>query len=167
MNRPRGRWWTFAGRRVRRLLISLWILVTASFLMIQLVPGDPVRAALGTSAPAELVASRRAQLGLDDPLLSQYLRYLKDLFTGDLGESILTQLPVADTIVQRLLGTLSLALPAFLLTFAVAIPVGVAMAVVTRRGRRRRAELTFVGTSIVLSRSRSSSSPSHWSRWSR
>ncbi len=150
-NRARGRWTRFALRRARRLLVSLWILVTASFLMIQLVPGDPVRAALGTSAPAELVASRRAQLGLDDPLLDQYLTYLKSLFTGDLGESILTQLPVADTIGQRLLATLSLALPAFLITFAIAIPVGVVMAVATRRGRRRRTELTFLGSSIVLS----------------
>ena len=141
----------FALRRARRLLVSLWILVTASFLMIQLVPGDPVRAALGTSAPAELVASRRAQLGLDEPLLDQYLTYLRSLFAGDLGESILTQLPVADTIGQRLLATLSLALPAFLITFAIAIPVGVVMAVATRRGRRRRTELTFLGSSIVLS----------------
>lgn len=149
--RARGRWGTFALRRTRRLLVSLWVLVTASFLMIQLVPGDPVRAALGTNAPAELVANRRAQLGLDDPLLTQYLDYLRSLATGDLGESILTQLPVAETIAQRLLATLALALPAFVLTFAIAIPVGVAMAVATRRGRRRRTELTFLGTSIVLS----------------
>lgn len=148
--RVRGRWGRFALRRARRLLVSLWILVTASFLMIQLVPGDPVRAALGTSAPAELVAARREQLGLDDPLLHQYLAYLRDLVAGDLGESILTQLSVADTIGQRLLATLSLALPAFVITFAIAVPVGVAMAVATRRGRRRRTELTFVGTSIVL-----------------
>ncbi|KRA38916.1 peptide ABC transporter permease [Nocardioides sp. Root614] len=146
----RGHWGRFAARRARRLLVSLWILVTASFLMIQLVPGDPVRAALGTSAPADLVASRRSQLGLDEPLLNQYLGYLQNLLTGDLGESILTQLPVAETIGQRLLATLSLALPAFVLTFAIAVPVGVVMAVATRRGRRRRTELTFVGTSIVL-----------------
>lgn len=148
--RPSARWRRFALRRARRLLVSLWILVTASFLMIQLVPGDPVRAALGTSAPPELVATRREQLGLDEPLLRQYLTYLGDLFRGDLGESILTQLSVAETIGQRLLATLSLALPAFAITFAIAVPVGVAMAVATRRGRRRRTELTFVGTSIVL-----------------
>lgn len=119
--------------------------------MIQLVPGEPVRAALGTSAPAELVAERRAQLGLDDSLLNQYVEYLQNLFTGDLGESILTQLPVAETIGQRLSATLALALPAFVVTFAIAVPVGVALAVATRRGRRRRTELTFVGSSIVLS----------------
>lgn len=148
--RPSARWRRFALRRARRLLVSLWILVTASFLMIQLVPGDPVRAALGTSAPPELVATRREQLGLDEPLLRQYLTYLGGLLRGDLGESILTQLSVADTIGQRLLATLSLALPAFVITFAIAVPVGVAMAVATRRGRRRRTELGFVGASIVL-----------------
>lgn len=130
--------------------MSLWVLVTASFLMIHLVPGDPVRAALGSTAPADLVATRRAQLGLDDPLLAQYLHYLQNLFTGDLGESIATQLPVAETIGQRLPATVSLAFPAFLITFVIAIVVGVAVAVATRQGRRRRTELRFVGASVVL-----------------
>lgn len=130
--------------------MSLWVLVTASFLMIHLVPGDPVRTALGPTAPAELVASRRAQLGLEDPLLEQYLNFFRNLLTGDLGESVITQLPVAQTIGQRLPATLSLAVPAFLLTVAIAVPLGVAVAVATRRGRRRRSELGFVGASVVL-----------------
>ena len=54
--------------------------------MIHLVPGDPVRAALGPTTPAGLVNARREALGLNDPLWLQYLHYLQGLFTGDLGD---------------------------------------------------------------------------------
>src|SRR4249919_793522 len=107
-------WLGFGVRRLGRLLISLWVLVTASFLMIHLIPGDPVRAALGPTAPAALVASQRQALGLDDPIWQQYLDYLHGLFTGDLGTSFISQLPVADVVTQRLWATVSLALLAFL-----------------------------------------------------
>ncbi|WP_426565122.1 ABC transporter permease [Angustibacter sp. McL0619] len=147
---PGGRWTRFVLRRTGRLLVSLWVLVTASFLMIHLVPGDPVRAALGLTAPADLVAAKREALGLNDPLLTQYVHYVSDLLHGDLGESIVSQLPVSQTISQRLPATASLALLAFVVAVAVAIPLGVAVAVATRRGRRRRTELAFASTSVVL-----------------
>jgi peptide/nickel transport system permease protein len=131
-------------------VVSLWALVTASFLMIHFVPGDPVRAALGLTAPPELVAARRASLGLDDPLLTQYLNYLVNLFHGDLGESIQTEIPVWDTIAQRLPATASLAVLAFVAAVVISIPLGVVVAVATRRGRRRRTELAFAGSSVVL-----------------
>src|SRR6185369_13904170 len=86
-------WVRFGVRRLGRLLISLWVLVTASFLMIHLIPGDPVRAALGPTAPADLVAAKREALGLNDSLLVQYVHYLQNLFTGDLGTSLVSQLP--------------------------------------------------------------------------
>lgn len=145
-----GRWTRFALRRGGRLLVSLFVLVTAAFLMIHLVPGDPVRAALGMTAPAELVEARRQELGLDDPLLTQYLHYLGGLFRGDLGESIQTQLPVGETIGRRLGATVSLGLLAFALALLVAVPLGVAVAVATRRGRRQRTALGFSSTSVVL-----------------
>src|SRR5690606_28386215 len=89
------RWPRFILRRGGRLLVSLWVLITASFLMIHLVPGDPVRSALGPTASVEIVEARRATLGLDDPIWEQYIRYLQGVFTGDLGVSIGSQLPVA------------------------------------------------------------------------
>ena len=130
--------------------MSLWVLVTVSFLMIHLVPGDPVRAALGMTAPTQLVEAKRQALGLDDPLLTQYVHYLGNLLHADLGESITTQLPVSETISQRLPATASLAVLAFLVAIAVAVPLGVAVAAATRRGRRRRTELAFAGGSVVL-----------------
>jgi peptide/nickel transport system permease protein len=143
-------WARFAVRRLGRLLVSLWVLVTAAFLMIHLIPGDPVRGALGPTAPADLVANRRAALGLDDPIWQQYLHYLRGLFTGDLGTSLITQLPVSDVISQRLPPTLQLALLAFVAAVAVAVPLGVTMGVLTRRGHGRRTELAFTTTSVVL-----------------
>jgi len=143
-------WSRFALRRAGRLLVALWVLVTASFLMIHLVPGDPVRSALGPTAPAALVAERRAALGLDDPLLTQYLAYLKNLFGGDLGTSILTRLPVSEVVGQRLPATLALAALAFLAAVLIAVPVGVVVGVLTRRGHGRRTEAAFSSGSIVL-----------------
>lgn len=143
-------WVRFGVRRLGRLLVSLWVLVTASFLMLHLIPGDAVRAALGPTAPPDLVASTRADMGLDDPLLVQYLHYLQNLLHGDLGTSLISRLPVSDIIAQRLPATLQLALLGFLLAVLVAVPLGVTMGVLTRRGHGRRTELAFTTTSVVL-----------------
>lgn len=144
------RWPRFILRRSGRLLVSLWVLITASFLMIHLVPGDPVRAALGPTASAEIVEARRATLGLDDPIWEQYIRYLHGVLTGDLGVSIGSQLPVADTIAQRLPATAALAGLAFLLAVVIAIPLGVGVAIATQRGRARGLELGFSSSSVLL-----------------
>src|SRR3954467_9379263 len=125
-------WVRFGVRRLGRLLVSMWVLVTASFLMIHLIPGDPVRAALGPTAPATLVAAKREEMGLDDPILVQYWHYLQHLFTGDLGTSVVSRLPVSEIVAQRLPATLALALLAFLVAIAVAVPMGVLMGVLTR-----------------------------------
>ncbi|MEV6235127.1 ABC transporter permease [Lentzea sp. NPDC051838] len=143
-------WLPFARRRAVRFLTSLWVLVTAAFLMIHLIPGDPVREALGITASPDVVQARREALGLNDSLVTQYLRYLGDLFAGDLGVSLVSGTPVADLIGDRLPATVQLAVSAFLVVVVVAVPVGVVMAVLTRGGRRRGAELGFTSTSVVL-----------------
>ncbi|WP_410604775.1 ABC transporter permease [Amycolatopsis sp. lyj-90] len=147
---PANPWVRYGIRRFGRLLGSLWVLVTASFLMLHLIPGDPVRGALGPTAPAELVEARREALGFNDPIFDQYLAYLKRLFTGDFGTSLGSQLPVADILAQRLPATLTLAAFAFLTAVVIAIPLGVTMGVLTRRGRGRRAELAFTTGSVVV-----------------
>jgi peptide/nickel transport system permease protein len=146
-----NRWVRFTTRRAGRLIVSLWVLVTAAFLMIHLVPGDPVRAALGPTAPPELVAQWRKDLGLDLPLWEQYVHYLQGLFTGDLGNSIVTRVPVLDIIVQRLPATASLAVFAFLAAVVIGVPIGVGVAVMTHRGRGRGAELGFASGSVFVS----------------
>src|ERR1700733_10813455 len=136
-------WLRFTARRLGQLLVSAIVLVTASFLIIHLVPGDPVRASLGLSAPQQLVNARRAQLGLNDPLWLQYLHYLRDLCTGKLGTSIDSGLPVSQVIGQRLPFTLELAGYSFAVAVIVAVPLGLVLGVLTRGGRRRGTELAL------------------------
>lgn len=146
----RSPWLEYAARRAVRFFVSLWVLLSASFLMIHLIPGDPVRLALGRSAPIETVLMRRQELGLDDPLLTQYLNFFKGVFTGDLGVSMISGLPVAQIIGNRLPASLELAAAAFVLILVLSVPIGTAMAILTRGGRRPRSELTFATTTITI-----------------
>ncbi|MEE6263801.1 ABC transporter permease [Plantactinospora sonchi] len=143
-------WLRFGARRLGRLLVSVWVLVTAAFLMIHLIPGDPVRASLGSTAPLSLVNERRAALGLDDPLWLQYLRYLRNLLSGELGTSMTSGLPVSQVVGDRLPATVELGVAASALAVLVAVPLGLAMAALTRNGRRRHLELGFTSSSVVL-----------------
>ncbi|WP_420814346.1 ABC transporter permease [Jiangella ureilytica] len=142
-------WARFLLRRTGRLLVSLAVLVTLAFLMIHLIPGDPVRAALGVTAPPDLVEARREALGLNDPIGVQLADYVRALFAGDLGTSMTSGVSVSETIGQRLPATASLAVAAFVVVMLAAVPLGLAMAVLTRGGRRRGAELGFTSTSAV------------------
>lgn len=143
-------WTGFAARRIGRLVVSIWVLVSASFLMIHLIPGDPVRSALGATAPAALVEARREALGLNDPLWLQYFHYLQGLLSGNLGTSMTSDLPVAQVIGERFPATFELAGLAFMLAVLIAVPLGALMGVLTRGGRRRRTELAFTSTSILV-----------------
>ncbi|MDR3070584.1 MAG: ABC transporter permease [Propionibacteriaceae bacterium] len=143
-------WVRFALRRTGQLLVSLWVLITAAFAMIHLIPGDPVRSSLGLTASQELVETTRQNLGLNDPLPLQYWHFLQGLVTGDLGMSITSRLPVAEIVATRFAATAQLALSAFALSVVVAVPIGVAVAVRTRQGRGRVLDLGFAGTSVVL-----------------
>ncbi|HEY4019837.1 MAG TPA: ABC transporter permease [Pseudonocardiaceae bacterium] len=140
----------FAARRLTRFVVSLWVLLTAAFGMIYLIPGDPVRASLGMTASQALVNQRRHALGLDQPLLVQYWHYLTGVLTGNFGTSLASRLPVSQVIAQRLPATLELAGGAFGLAVLISIPLGTLMGVLTRGGRARRTELAFTTTSVIL-----------------
>jgi peptide/nickel transport system permease protein len=126
------------------------LLLTATFAMIHLVPGDPVRASLGTTAPPQLVEAKRAQLGLDKPLWQQYGDYVGRAVHGDFGTSLTSGEPVTDIVREKLPTTLKLAGLAFVFALLVAIPLGVLMAALTRDGRGRYTELAFTTTSGVM-----------------
>ncbi len=138
--RPRIR---FLIRRLGHLLGSLAVLVTLSFAMIHLIPGDPVRIALGPKAPLELIRARKHSLWLDRPLPTQFGHYLQGLLTGDLGTSISAKLPVSGIIADRLPNTVQLAGMAFVVIMALSVPLGMVAAVLTRDGRRGGTELAF------------------------
>lgn len=140
----------FVVRRLARALVSLLVLMTISFAMIHLIPGDPVRAALGPLAPQRLVNQRRAELGLNLPLYEQYWHYLRDLLNGNLGTSIVSDLPVSQIISQRLPNSAAIAGIAFLVIMLLSLPLGMIAAVFTRDGRGRRTELAFTTTTGLL-----------------
>ena len=113
-------------------LPALWLVLTLVFLMIHIVPGDPVEQMLGEgAAPGEVVQLRHA-LGLDQPVLKQYGHYLNQLAHGDLGQSFKFQAPVRRIIFERYPATLSLAFLALVVCAGIAIPAGVIAAY--RRG---------------------------------
>jgi len=105
---------------------------TLVFLLIHLVPGDPVEAMLGEGARPADRAALTAALGLDRPLGEQYLSYLARLSRLDLGQSFVYQRPVADLLAERLPATLTLAAVALGLALLLAVPLGVLAA--CRRG---------------------------------
>jgi ABC-type dipeptide/oligopeptide/nickel transport system permease component len=114
-------------------LPALWLVLTLVFLMIHIVPGDPVEQMLGEgAAPGELTQLRHA-LGLDQPLLMQYGHYLAQVTRGDLGQSFKFQAPVRRIIFERYPATLSLAFLALLVCATIAVPAGVLAAY--KRGR--------------------------------
>ncbi|GAA1517772.1 ABC transporter permease [Agromyces terreus] len=116
--------------RVLGMLAILLVLSFIVFSMMYLAPGDLVKTLLGNRpASPEAVAAIREQYHLDDPFLVQYFTWLGGVLTGDLGESIRLQVPVADAIASRLPVTLALCAVAFVLALAVSIPLGVASAV--------------------------------------
>ncbi|MEU9099919.1 ABC transporter permease [Streptomyces sp. NPDC048361] len=130
-------------RHLLRLAVSLAVLVVASFAMIHLIPGDPLRQMLGPTAPKELVDQRRAAMGLDASLPVQFAHYVHQLVTGDLGTSFFSSQPVGDIVAQGLPNTLSLAVLATFVALAVAIPLGMWGAVRTHRGRGPATEAAF------------------------
>jgi peptide/nickel transport system permease protein len=138
-------------RRLVRFAVSLVVLVLASFAMIHLIPGDPVRASLGPAAPIELIEARTAALGLDQPVLTQLTTYVSGLLSGDMGTSFLTGEPVSEVIAARLPNTLALALLATVIALLAAIPLGMWAAVRTENGRNRGTEAAFgSATSTVV-----------------
>jgi len=118
---------------IRRLLSFIPVLlgvVTISFMLIRLLPGDPAALMLAKSgASAEQVAALRAELGLDQPLLTQYLQYLGDVVRGDLGVSIWERRPVLTMIAEQLPSTLELAVAALLISIVVGTTLGILSAV--------------------------------------
>jgi ABC-type dipeptide/oligopeptide/nickel transport system permease component len=123
--------WTALRRilwRVVKTLPVLWVVVTVVFLMIHLVPGDPIVQMLGDGATASDIAGLRHAYGLDVPLGEQYVRYWRGLVHGDLGQSLRLHDSVLHLILQRYPYTLALTVAAVLLGVGLAIPAGVASA---------------------------------------
>ncbi len=143
----------FIFKRIGIALLLLYAVSTIVFILIHIMPGDPVLLMLGTDSSPDpaAVESLRSELGLDKPILVQYVNYLKNLLTGDLGNSYSEKLPVLKAIGSRIPRTLELALAALLLACIVGIPLGILAAL--RRGKLSDFLMTALasfGTSVPV-----------------
>jgi peptide/nickel transport system permease protein len=132
-------------KRVLALVPVLGVVAVVVFLLIHLTPGDPAAVILGPEASAADVAALRAQLGLNDPLYLQFLRWVGGLLQGDLGESLFIRQPVTDVLADALGPTLSLAIMAELLALVIAVPAGI----VAARRRGTTVDRAFMGGALL------------------
>jgi len=123
----------YLSLRVLYTLPAVWLVVSIVFLLIHLVPGDPILQMLGEGAPAADVEATRHLYGLDRPLGEQYLHYWKGVLRGDLGPSLRFNQSVSKMIAQRYPYTLELTLASLLVAIVLSIPAGVRSA--QRRNR--------------------------------
>ena len=123
----------FLGGRLAVLLMTLAAASVIVFVIVQVVPGDPVRYMMGLQARPDSVAAVRRELGLDAAPLVRYLHWMSGLVRGDFGVSYTYRVPVSDLIAERLALSVPLALFALILSAAAAFPLGLVAA--ARRGR--------------------------------
>src|SRR6185436_12434902 len=136
---------------VRRLLFTIPMLLVMSvvvFLIIRLVPGDPVRTMLGFRATEENVATLRGQLGLDRSLIEQYFNWAGALLRGDLGQDIVTHAPLSELLLQRLPVTFELTALSMLLAVLVGVPLGIRAATGGRWTRTLTEGFVVFGISV-------------------
>ena len=112
-------------KRVIGMVAVMFIVLSTVFVIVRLAPGDPAAMMLGPEATPEDAAELRAKLGLDQPIPVQYLTFLGQMATGDLGESIFFNQPVLDIMAQRAEPTIFLTLFSIVIAVAIALPVGV------------------------------------------
>jgi peptide/nickel transport system permease protein len=140
-------------RRLAGMLAVMLIVAAIVFVIARVVPGDPAAVMLGSAATPEDVAALRSRLGLDQPLLAQFIIYLRQIVTLDLGQSIFLNQPVAQALAQRAELTATLTLMAAGIAVLIGVPVGLLSAV--RRG-------TGLDQTVVAFAMLAASVPSFW-----
>ena len=131
MAADRGSLPRYVGQRLLLMIPMLWVVLTLVFLLLRIAPGDPVSASVGGRLSEEEQDRRREQLGLDRPLIVQYLEYLGSVVRLDFGRTLSDNRPVTDLIIDNGGATLTLTVGAFLIALLVGIPAGLLA------GRRR------------------------------
>lgn len=116
-------------RRVLQVIPVMLIISVLVFLMMHMIPGDPVKNIMGLEASAEAVEAERERLGLNDPLPVQYWHFISGVVQGDLGTSIFTKKPVAAELAARYPATVKLALGGTLFAVVFGILIGIVSAV--------------------------------------
>jgi len=142
---------SYVIRRILAMIPALVGVVICIFLLTRVLPGDPARTLAGEQADAASVEKIRADMGLDQPLITQFFSYIGDLLRGDLGFAWHTGHTVVEDLASRLPATAELALVAILIALVIAVPLGIVSAVC----RDRRIDhvgrvISLVGASMPL-----------------
>ena len=119
----------YVVRRSAQSLLLVWLVTVVVFALLHLTPGDPASVMLGENATPEQVQALQRSLGLDQPLVLQYARFLGRALRGDLGTSIRAQRPALEVVLERLPATLLLTAGAFSFAVLIGMPIGVISAV--------------------------------------
>ena len=127
--------------RLTSLVISLFVASIVIFGVIEVIPGDPAAFMLGVSARPDTIAALRAEMGLDQPLITRYFDWVTGMLQGDFGQSWTYKTPVSELIADRIWVSLPLALYALILSTLIAFPAGIYAA--SRRGRA--GDVTIMG----------------------
>ncbi|MFM1651110.1 ABC transporter permease [Brevibacillus sp. B_LB10_24] len=141
---------------LKRLLLTIPILFLVSimtFSLIHMIPGDPARVILGQEATPEAYQALRQELGLDKPIVEQYVSWVGKVLHGDLGMSITDRVPVVDLIAQRLPATVELTIGTFIFALVIALPTGILAAM------RRNTWIDYTSSFVALG---GMSIPSFW-----
>lgn len=134
--------WAYVSRRLLLLVPTLLGVTLATFLMLRLTPGDPVSIMLGEFASGPEVVRLRRDLGLDRPLVVQYLKFVERVVRGDLGTSIRSRRPVLDEITDRFPSTVVLTMAAMVLAVSAGVSIG-AIAATSRNPAVDSAAMAF------------------------
>lgn len=128
--------------RILSIIPILFIVSVVVFSLIHLTPGDPAAAMLGAEATQEDVNALRETLGLNEPLITQYVKWVGHIIQGDFGVSVANNVPVSQVLADRLMPTLNLALYAMIISLVIALPLGMIAA-------RKRGTLVDQGISVL------------------
>ena len=139
------------GKRIVQSVIVLFIVTLLVFLLMQLVPGDPIVNFLGANATEEQIAHYTELFGYDQPVLVQYGKWIIGLFHGEMGRSVSLQREISEVIFQRLGVTLTIVIPAFLLAVILGVVLGIIAA--KKRGSKIDTVISFfanIGMSMPM-----------------
>lgn len=141
--------------RLLQLAPVLWLISTIIFAVMHLLPGDPAELMLagaeGGAITPQRLAELKREMGLDDPLIVQYARFLTNAVVGDLGQSIRFRLPVTELIADRFASTVALSVCGLLIAIAIGVPLGMIAAVRQNSGvDAATMALSYVGASMPV-----------------
>jgi peptide/nickel transport system permease protein len=121
---------SFVARRIAQMIIVLFVVSITTFVIMRVLPGDPVSVMLGLGPVSDdTVQAMREQMGLDEPIYVQYWTYMGDILRGDMGRSLHTGQPVFDDLMRRLPASAELAFYSLLLGLLVGVPLGIIAAI--------------------------------------